>query len=323
MTIFVFANNASSTLASGILAADTTLTLNSGDGSLFPSISAGHTAIVAIEDTGGNIEVVYATARTGDVLTMTRAQEGTTALDFSSGSRVELRVTAGLLNALLQKTGGDVLSGTTTVTGVIDLGSGGSVQGGEFTGKLRSGAGVTTGQIYVSGGVPKSGSDTILTSGNILTALPSGVGVMESGMICLWSGLVGAIPSGYLLCDGSSGTPNLRDKFVLGGGGSLPTSGGASSVSSGSATTGASVASHTLTLSEIPAHDHDIKYITFGVQGGGSLVTGQPLGTGGITGSTQNAGSSGGHTHGLTDPGHTHTVATLPPYRALFYIMKS
>ncbi len=36
------------------------------------------------------------------------------------------------------------------------------------------------------------------------------------GTIRLWHGLLANIPSGYALCDGSLGTPDLRDKFVKG-----------------------------------------------------------------------------------------------------------
>ena len=39
-----------------------------------------------------------------------------------------------------------------------------------------------------------------------------------SGMIMLWSGSIGSIPSGWYLCDGTNGTPDLRDRFVVGSG---------------------------------------------------------------------------------------------------------
>lgn len=52
--------------------------------------------------------------------------------------------------------------------------------------------------------------------------------IFQTGMIVMWSGSVGAIPSGWLLCDGTNGTPNLVDKFVRGTGtsGSIGTTGG-------------------------------------------------------------------------------------------------
>ena len=34
----------------------------------------------------------------------------------------------------------------------------------------------------------------------------------------MWSGSIGAIPVGYYLCNGSNGTPDLRDRFVVGAG---------------------------------------------------------------------------------------------------------
>lgn len=34
----------------------------------------------------------------------------------------------------------------------------------------------------------------------------------------MWSGSIGSIPAGYYLCDGQNGTPNLKDRFVVGAG---------------------------------------------------------------------------------------------------------
>lgn len=42
--------------------------------------------------------------------------------------------------------------------------------------------------------------------------------VSPSGVICMWSGATTAIPTGWALCNGSNGTPDLRDKFVVGAG---------------------------------------------------------------------------------------------------------
>lgn len=41
---------------------------------------------------------------------------------------------------------------------------------------------------------------------------------MISGGIIIWSGAVVNIPSGYVLCDGNNGTPDLTDKFIVGAG---------------------------------------------------------------------------------------------------------
>lgn len=44
--------------------------------------------------------------------------------------------------------------------------------------------------------------------------------VLPSGSIIMWSGAIGSIPAGYVLCDGTNGTPNLKDSFVVGAGNS-------------------------------------------------------------------------------------------------------
>lgn len=98
----VFTNNASGTLASTLNPGDTTAVLNGGEGTFFPLPIGGDTFYATIEDSAGNIEVVSCTARSGDNLTIVRAQEGTAAQTFTAGARFELRVTAAVLNALLQ-----------------------------------------------------------------------------------------------------------------------------------------------------------------------------------------------------------------------------
>ena len=219
--IFVFSNNASSLLASAIAPTDTEVQVQSGQGVLFPAVAAGQVASITLEDVNGNIEVVYGTGKTGDTLVVERAQEGTTALSFASGSRVEQRITAGVMAAFLQKLGGDILSGTTQATGVFNLGSGGSIQGGEIAGtSIRSQPGDTSNQIVVPvGGQATEGGSILLTQGNLTANLPSAVGFILKGMIVIWSGLSTAIPAGWALCDGNSGTPDLRDQFIIGGGG--------------------------------------------------------------------------------------------------------
>ena len=71
-----------------------------------------------------------------------------------------------------------------------------------------------------------------------------------SGVIVMWSGSNASIPSGWLLCNGSNGTPDLRDRFVVGSGSSYATgnTGGAASV--------------TLTTSQIPSHTHSFSGTT-------------------------------------------------------------
>lgn len=101
---FLFANNAISALASGISNVATSVTLTTGSGALFPSPTAGQQFALTFTDaaTGLLNEIVYCTARTGDVLTIVRAQESTSALNWSAGDVAANLVTAASLTAFLQ-----------------------------------------------------------------------------------------------------------------------------------------------------------------------------------------------------------------------------
>lgn len=114
------ANNATSLLASSIGTGNTTLILTSGTEDLFPTLSPGDWFPVVVVDSNDNHEIMRCTARSGVTLTVQRAQEGTVAKSFAAGSRVDLRVTAATIAAVLdrsQQTGEQAIS---TVTGLPD-----------------------------------------------------------------------------------------------------------------------------------------------------------------------------------------------------------
>lgn len=99
----LFSNNASSTLLNSAAAIDTTLTLATGGGAKFTSPTGSNFELLTIANPAGTVyEIVMVTARTGDVLTVTRAMEGTTALAWVAGSVVEGRLTKGTLNIFPQ-----------------------------------------------------------------------------------------------------------------------------------------------------------------------------------------------------------------------------
>lgn len=94
-------NNASTTLAGSISTSATSFSVPSGQGDLFPVLGAGDYAYITLAKLVGGLEVleiVKATARAGDVFTVVRAQDGTTARTFTGGDKVELRVTAAIIN---------------------------------------------------------------------------------------------------------------------------------------------------------------------------------------------------------------------------------
>lgn len=141
------------------------------------------------------------------------------------------------------------------------------------------------------------------------------------GMIMLWSGSIGSVPSGWALCNGSNGTPDLRDRFVVAAGSTYAvnqTGGSADSI----------VVSHTHTAASASLT---------GSVNGATNATRFTSPTGIISGSTTLAADYGtatttgfqtlsidaSHTHTINSTGTSGTGANLPPYYALAYIMKT
>jgi len=181
----------------------------------------------------------------------------------------------------------------------------------------------------------KDSSDvTIQTYDNlygIIGATPPAATPIPAGGILLWSGSIGSIPAGYVLCNGSNGTPDLRDRFVVGAGSTY-------SVDATGGSANAIVVTHTHTFSEttstIANHNH-LSYVCDDSATpfyNATAVSG--LGTGGVN---QGSGEARNYTSTTSDAGtHSHTVsgttasagtsgtnANLPPYYALCYIMKT
>lgn len=92
------ANNAFGTLANNILASDTTITLTAGHGARFPALSSGQWFYATLVNASNELEIIKVTARSGDVLTVQRAQDGTTARAYAIADRLELRPVAAVFN---------------------------------------------------------------------------------------------------------------------------------------------------------------------------------------------------------------------------------
>lgn len=101
MGVALFTNNAVGTLAGSITNAVTAVTVASGQGALFPSPSGGDWFYATLYNASQS-EIVKCTSRATDTLTVVRGQQGTSALAFSAGDKIELRVTASDLNSVLQ-----------------------------------------------------------------------------------------------------------------------------------------------------------------------------------------------------------------------------
>lgn len=87
-------NNATSTTTAQISDTDTTITVATGTGDLFPALGAGEYFKATLQDTNNNFEIVKITARSDDIMTAVRGQDGTLAIPFPANSRFELRVLA-------------------------------------------------------------------------------------------------------------------------------------------------------------------------------------------------------------------------------------
>jgi hypothetical protein len=177
------------------------------------------------------------------------------------------------------------------------------------------------GNLAVTGTSAFTGASTF-TGAVTLTGGIAGGGFIPTGGIIIWSGAANAIPTGWVLCNGSNSTPDLRNRFVVGAGSTY-----AVGATGGSAD--AIVVSHTHTATSTVTdsghfHTYQTGYQTNvttqgsnGNFGGGtpddtSYIYNSETKTTGITVATTNAST-----------GASGTNANLPPYYALCYIMKS
>jgi hypothetical protein len=234
--------------------------------------------------------------------------------------------------------GDSVADGTLPGSGTpIPIARGGT--GSTTASAARTALGLGTVATYNVG----SASGEIPTNASLL-------GVVPVGAIIPYWGADGSWPTNYKKCDGTSGTPDLRNLTLVGAGGlyAFGATGGAVtklSDSAGSHSHGGSVAaggdhshggttgSTTLTGDQIPSHTHTITHgNTSG--GGASNVGGGSSGTdaaytttnatGGGQGHTHSLASSGTHQHAISsDGGHQHTLDVMQPYAALWFLMRA
>jgi len=149
----------------------------------------------------------------------------------------------------------------------------------------------------------------------ILGTIPAVASVLPTGMILLWSGSIGSIPAGFLLCDGTNSTPDLRNRFVVGAGSSY-------SVNQTGGSADAIVVSHTHTATSVvtdPGHNHTVTITPISDSGTGS--PNRMTDSGSTTTSTATTGITVATTNATA--GTSGTGANIPPYFALCYIMKS
>ena len=150
---------------------------------------------------------------------------------------------------------------------------------------------------------------------------------LPRGFIGMWSGSIATIPSGWALCNGANGTPDLRDRFVVGAGSTygVGATGGSKDAIVVSHTHTQAAHSHTASTDSTGAHTHGVTAAYNNEQLG---LTAGGLGANNASLSTTSAGAHahtvyiGGATPAINYTGSSGSNANLPPYYALAYIMK-
>lgn len=206
-------------------AAITSVTVQTGQGARFPALAAGsiNWFYITLIDTSGNEEICKVTATSGDTFTVIRGVDGSTALSFAAGCRVELRMVAAIYNDYITYTNNLVAAAATA------------------------------------------------TANAATAALNAFKLLLPFGTIVIWAGNTTNIPAGWHLCDGTAGTPDFRDRFIVGAG-----------LSYGVGAAGG-VAVYSLSGAQLPFHTHGVN---------------DPTHAHGV--------SDPWHGHGVGDPGHAH-----------------
>ena len=246
----------------------------------------------------------------------------------------------------LDVTGNSRITGNLTVTGTLSGQISGSATNclnvdiaSDSTGNAEHYVSFTDSQtgnqrIKSDGDFKYNPSTNTLTVGN-LSVSGGGGGIIPVGGIIIWSGSTGSIPSGWAICNGSNGTPNLQNKFVIGAGSSYnvgATGGSAQAV----------VVTHTHDISSDGAHGHGVNdpghlhsytnWSNTASKGGDATNRSAPINSAAANTAGNYTGisivSGGGHNHNgavQAPSGATATsnTANLPPYYALAYIMRT
>ena len=163
-------------------------------------------------------------------------------------------------------------------------------------------------------------TDTDSTAGFAVRAVVDGTGLpissyqfsdvaFPTGIISLWSGSIATIPAGWVICDGTNATPDLRDRFIVGAGSTYVVA------ATGGSTTQATHGTHA-THAAHSAHRHPTKF-GIGTQAGASFNSWDATSPNNET--ADNSTSLTHDAHGAHDAHGTN----LPPYYALAYIMRT
>jgi hypothetical protein len=181
------------------------------------------------------------------------------------------------------------------------------VVGGAFT---CSGAAVFSSTVALGASATATTQSANDNSTKVATTAYVANNAIPSGGIIIWSGSSASIPSGWYLCNGSNGTPNLRDRFVVGAGTTY-------AVGATGGSKDAIVVSHSHSIND-PGHSHSITMAS-------SQNTNNQVPSQLSTNQTPREANTNSADTGISinSTGDSGTNANLPPYYALCYIMKA
>jgi microcystin-dependent protein len=140
---------------------------------------------------------------------------------------------------------------------------------------------------------------------------------IPSGLITMWSGSIGSIPTGWNLCDGSNGTPNLTDRFIVGAGSSYAVNGTGGATTATLVTANMPAHTHTATVTD-PGHLHNWGTTNGILSAGGNATRWEASNSSNVTTQTATTGISVAN----STIGSGTSFSILNPYYALAYIMK-
>lgn len=327
-------NNAVGTLASSINDSTLTVVLASGQGALFPAITdAAQYFYITVVDNSNNKEIMKCTGRATDTLTVVRAQDNTSARAFDASCRVELRPVAALHNNYAQKDSANTFTGNQTITGDVAVTGDVEVTGDQVTNGSQTinGAAGTDRKVefktadsvrwkfacdstaesganagsnlnlaaYTDAGALLASVMSIVRATGVMTVLAGfKIGANKADAFAAGTKLIfpqAAAPTGWVN-DGDVEDAVLRINSGVGGG-----QGGSWQIS------GISVDGHTLSMEEIPVHNHSV--FSAGTRSGSQVANPGSafyassgdvgdFGSKSMTSDTRGAGWA--HTHGLT-----------------------
>jgi hypothetical protein len=204
MAEILFTNFAHSQLAGTINSSATTLLLETGHGARFPNPTGGDFFYVTLENASLVREIVKVTARSTDTLTIVRAQDNTTAVSWSAGDTVALRLNAAaieyMINNVTRRTAADG-------SAIIPTGDESERDGSPSAGYFRFNTDVAKFEGYngtswgsVGGGATGGGSDAVFVENDqTVTAdytIPATKNAMSTGPITINSGVTVTVSSG-------------------------------------------------------------------------------------------------------------------------------